>query len=78
MSIDFGSFIIGAVVAFAISFVLYKRRDLLSAVWQKIRAKAQDLKNKLTASVEQRYTDALLAYCDQLIVAGRGLRAIKM
>jgi HEAT repeat protein/energy-coupling factor transporter ATP-binding protein EcfA2 len=70
MRFDFGSFIIGAVVAFVVSFVLYKRRDVLSGVWQKIRAKAQDFRNRLTASVEQRYTDALLAYCDQLVITG--------
>ena len=68
MRFDFASFISGVVVAFVISFVMYKRRDVLGEVWQKIRARAQDIKNKLTASVEQRYADALLAYCDQLLM----------
>jgi HEAT repeat protein len=66
MIFDFASFIIGAIVAFAISFVAYRRRDQLSVVWQKIRARFEKLKNQLTAGVEQRYVKALLDHCDQL------------
>lgn len=66
MIFDFGSFMLGAIIAFAISFAAYRFRANLSALWLKIRTKVQDLKNKLTASVDQRYTAALLAYCDQL------------
>jgi HEAT repeat protein len=66
MRFDFGSFIIGAIVAFAISFVAYRRREELSVVWEKIRARFETLKNQLTAGVEQRYSKALLAHCDQL------------
>ena len=68
MRFDFGSFIIGAIVAFAISFVAYRRREQLSVLWQKIRARLEALKNQLTAGVEQRYRKALLAYCDQLVL----------
>ncbi len=68
MRFDFGSFILGAIVAFAISFVAYRRRDQLSALWQKLRARLETLRNQLTAGVEQRYRKALLAYCDQLVV----------
>ncbi len=66
MRFDFGSFIIGALVAFAISYVAYRRRDSLGALWQKIRARFVAIKNQLTAGVEQRYAKALTAYCDQL------------
>ncbi len=69
MRFDFGSFIIGALVAFAISFVAYRRREQLSVLWKKIRAKFEALKNQLTAGVEQRYSKALLTYCDQLSLA---------
>jgi HEAT repeat protein/energy-coupling factor transporter ATP-binding protein EcfA2 len=66
MIFDFGSFIIGAVLAFAISFVAYRRREQLGVLWQKIRARFETLKNQLTAGVEQRYARSLLEYCDQL------------
>jgi HEAT repeat protein/energy-coupling factor transporter ATP-binding protein EcfA2 len=66
MRFDFGSFIIGAIVAFAISFVAYRRREQLGALWLKIRARLEAIKNQLTAGVEQRYSKALLAHCDQL------------
>jgi HEAT repeat protein len=69
MRFDFGSFIIGALVAFAISFVAYRRREDLSVLWEKIRAKFDALKNQLTAGVEQRYSKALVTYCDQLSIA---------
>jgi len=69
MRFDFGSFIIGALVAFAISFVAYRRREQLSVLWGKIRAKFVAFKNQLTAGVEQRYGQALLTYCDQLSLA---------
>ena len=68
MQFDFGSFIIGAITAFVIAFIAYKRRDVLGEIWLALRAKFQALKNKLTASVEQRYTDALLIYCEQLML----------
>jgi HEAT repeat protein len=66
MRFDFGSFIIGAIVAFAISFVAYRRREELGVVWQRIRTRFETIKNQLTAGVEQRYSKALLEYCDQL------------
>ena len=66
MIFDFGSFIVGAIVAFAISFVAYRRRAQLGVLWQKIRTRFEAIKNQLTAGVEQRYAKALLAYCDQL------------
>jgi HEAT repeat protein len=69
MRFDFGSFIIGAIVAFAISFVAYRRREELSVLWEKIRARLEAIKNQLTAGVEQRYSKALLTYCDQLSLA---------
>ena len=69
MRFDFGSFIIGAIVAFAISFVAYRRREELSALWAKIRARFEAFKNQLTAGVEQRYSKALVTYCDQLSLA---------
>lgn len=69
MRFDFGSFIIGAVVAFALSFVAYRRREQLGTLWGKIRAKFEVLRNQLTAGVEQRYSKALVAYCDQLSLA---------
>ncbi len=69
MRFDFGSFIIGAMLAFAISFVAYRRREELSVLWDKIRAKFEAFKNQLTAGVEQRYSKALLTYCDQLSLA---------
>jgi hypothetical protein len=62
MRFDLGSFIIGALVAFVVSFAAYKRRDRLSALWQKIRARLAAFKDQLTAGVEQRYRKALLAY----------------
>ena len=68
MRFDFGSFIIGAIVAFAISFVAYRRREELSVLWQKIRARFEAIKNQLTAGVELRYDKALLVYCDQLVL----------
>ena len=68
MRFDFGSFLIGVVVAFAISFVAYKRRAQLSALWRKIKARLAVLKQQLTAGVEQRYGNALLVYCDQLLL----------
>jgi HEAT repeat protein len=66
MRFDFGSFIIGAVVAFVISFVAYRRREELGVLWGKIRARLEKIKNQLTAGVEQRYAKALVDYCDQL------------
>lgn len=69
MRFDFGSFIIGALLAFAISFVAYRRREDLSVLWDKIRAKLEALRNQLTASMEQRYSKALLTYTDQLSLA---------
>jgi HEAT repeat protein len=68
MRFDFGSFIIGAIAAFVISFVVYRRRVQLSGLWQKIRARFEALKNQLTTGVEQRYRKALLAHCDQLVL----------
>ena len=46
MRFDFGSFIIGAIVAFAISFVAYRRREELSVLWQKIRARLEAIKRR--------------------------------
>jgi HEAT repeat protein len=69
MRFDFGSFIIGAIVAFTISFVAYRRREELGMLWEKIRARFEAFKNQLTAGVEQRYQKALLTYCDQLSLA---------
>jgi HEAT repeat protein/GTPase SAR1 family protein len=68
MRFDFGSFIIGAIVAFAVSFVAYRRRDQLAVLRQKLRARYEMFKNQLTAGVEQRYSKALLAHCDQLVL----------
>ena len=68
MRFEVGSFVIGAIVAFAISFVAYKRRTQLSVLWQKIKARFEAFKNQLTAGVEQRYSKALLVYCDQLLL----------
>ena len=69
MKFDLGSFIIGALVAFVISFVAYRRREDLITLWAKIRVKFEALKDQLTAGVEQRYSKALLVYCDQLSLA---------
>jgi HEAT repeat protein len=66
MQFDFGSFIIGAIVAFAISLVAYLRREQLSGLRQKLRARFEKIKTQLTAGVEQRYVKALQDYCDQL------------
>ncbi len=66
MRFDFGSFVIGAIIAFTISFVAYRRREQLGVLWQKTRTRLEALKNQLTAGIEKRYRDALLAYCDQL------------
>ena len=66
MRFDFGSFIIGAIIAFGASYVAYRRREQLSALWHRIRARFEAIKDQLTAGVEQRYANALLAYCDQL------------
>jgi HEAT repeat protein len=68
MRFDFGSFIIGALVAFVISFAAYRRREQLRALRRKSRARLATLKNQLTAGAEQRYRKALLAYCDQLVL----------
>lgn len=68
MRFDLGSFIIGAIAAFVISFAAYKRRDRLGALWHQVRARLGVLKIQLTAGTEQRYRKALLAFCDQLVL----------
>ncbi len=66
MTFDFGSFIFGAIVAFAISYAAYRYREQLSELWEKIRARIETIKNQLTAGMELRYSKALLDYCDQI------------
>ena len=58
MRFDFGSFIIGVVIAFAISYVAYKRRDQLSALWQRIRSRLEALKIQLTEEQVERLNKA--------------------
>ena len=69
MRFDFGSFLIGALAAFGLSFLAYRRRAALGALWLKIRARLVQLRDRLTASVEQRYQKALLARCDELMLS---------
>ena len=66
MRFDFGSFILGMILAFAISYAAYQRREQLSELWEKIRARIETIKNQLTAGIELRYSKALLDYCDQI------------
>src|SRR5512134_762264 len=66
MRFDFGSFIFGALIAFVISYVAYRRREQLRELWEKIRARVEAIKNQLTAGIELRYSKALLDYCDQI------------
>ncbi len=69
MNFDPGSFFIGAGVAFLISFIAYRRRAELSALWLRLRTRLKELRDQLTANIETRYRNALKEHCEQRMLA---------
>ena len=69
MIFDPGSFFIGVIVAFFISFLLYRRREALAAIWLRVRTRLTELKEQFTAGIEVRYQKALDEHCEQWILS---------
>jgi HEAT repeat protein len=64
--LDFASFALGLIAAWAITLVFYWQHARLQRVLGRLIAKAGQLRTSLTANIESRYLAALRAYLDQL------------
>jgi hypothetical protein len=67
---DLVSFLIGLLVAFGLSALLYRRRVTVADARARLADRARRLRDRLTANIENRYQAALRAHLDQLHAAG--------